>query len=66
MNLFKYIFDFKLIKNKKRGKKGLIIAWDLCGCDVARKATWQSHADPRERLRGTEVTCAIFIFTRNI
>ena len=22
---------------------------------MARKATWQRHADPRERLRGTEV-----------
>ena len=26
------------------------------GCDVAHKATWQSHTDPRERLRGVEVT----------
>ena len=23
---------------------------------MARKATWQSHADPRERLRGVDVT----------
>ena len=25
-------------------------------CDVARKAMWQSHAGPRECLRGAEVT----------
>ena len=32
---------------------------DPRGCDVARKAMWQSHASPRERLRGVEVaqTC---------
>ena len=29
---------------------------DPLGCDVARKATWQSHADPRECLRGADVT----------
>ena len=40
---------------------------DPRGCDVACKATGQSHADPRERLRGEEVTrVCIFIFTRNI
>ena len=30
-------------------------AWDLCGCNMACKATWQSHADPCERLRGMDV-----------
>ena len=25
-------------------------------CDMARKDTWQCHADPRERLHGAEVT----------
>ena len=30
--------------------------WDPRGCDVARKATWQSHVGPRECLRGAEVT----------
>ena len=25
------------------------------GCDMACKATWQRHADPRERLCGAEV-----------
>ena len=29
--------------------------WDLRGCDMACKATWQRHADPREQLRGAEV-----------
>ena len=42
--------------NKKNKKRGLIFARDPRGCDVARKATWQSHADPRERLRGADVT----------
>ena len=31
------------------------MAWDPHGCHIARKATWQHHADPRERLRGTNV-----------
>ena len=47
--------------NKKKSKKGLIIARVPRGCDVARKATWvrrgtQGHvAEPRgpaQRLRG--------------
>ena len=31
---------------------------------MARKATWQSHASPRERQRGAEVTrvCVIYIY----
>ena len=64
----KFILDFKSIKNnKKLTKRGLFFARDSRGCDVARKTTWQSHADPRERLRGAEVTrVCIFIFTRNI
>ena len=33
--------------NKKKSKKGHIIARVPHGCDVARKATWQSHAGPR-------------------
>ena len=32
------------------------------GCDVARKATWQSHAGPRERLRGAEVTRGCYLY----
>ena len=35
---------FKLNKKIKIRKKG---ARDPRGCDVARKATWQRHADPR-------------------
>ena len=63
----KFIFDLNLLKTiKKRLKGGFIFARDPRGCDVARKATWQSHADPRKRLRGAEVTCAVFIFTRII
>ena len=49
MNLF-LILSVK--NNLKRGKKGLIFAQDPRGCDVALKATWQSQADPRERLCG--------------
>ena len=51
---FPFLKNFKL----KKGKKGTIFAWDPHGCDVAHKATWQSHADPRERLRDADVTCA--------
>ena len=32
------------------------MARDTRGCDVARKATWQSHASPREGLGGVSVT----------
>ena len=64
MNLFKYIFDFKSIKTIKNKQKGLLITRGPRGCDVARKATWQSHADPRERLRGAEVTrVCIYIYS---
>ena len=46
---------------------GLFFTRDPRGCNVARKAMWQSHADPHERLRGAEVTrVCIFIFTPNI
>ena len=35
------------------------------GCDVARKATWQRHADPAQRLRGAIYTY-IFIYLLSI
>ena len=45
LNYFYYfIFDFKPIFLNKNIKKW---ARDPRGCDVARKATWQRHADPR-------------------
>ena len=31
------------------------VTWDLCGCDMARKATWKCHVDPRKHLSGMEV-----------
>ena len=37
-------------------KRGLLIARDPRGCDVAHKAMRQSHMDPRERLCCAEVT----------
>ena len=40
---FLFYFRFLIIKIKKI-KKG---ARDPRGCDVARKAKWQRHADPR-------------------
>ena len=53
LEFFCIYFLFLNIKNNlKRGKKGFIFARDPRGSDVARKATWQSHADPRERLCG--------------
>ena len=40
-----YLNRFKINKNNK--KKYLFCARGPRGCDVARKATWQRHADPR-------------------
>ena len=37
-----YLNRFKINKNKK-----IFCARDTRGCDVARKATWQRHADQR-------------------
>ena len=65
LNLFKCIFDFKMIKKILKGqKRGYFLAQDSHGCDVARKATRQSHASPCGRLHGTKVTrvCAIYIY----
>ena len=35
------------------------MAWDPRGCDMAHKAMWQHHTDPRERFHGADVaqTC---------
>ena len=44
LNLFRFLNN----KNElKRGKRRVNSTRDLRGCDVARKATWQRHADPR-------------------
>ena len=43
-------------------KRGFIFARDPRGCDVAGKATWQSHANPRKRLHGAEVTRDMHIY----
>ena len=52
-DFFEFILDFKSIKTIKiKAKKGFIFARDPRGCDVACKATWQSHANLRDRLRG--------------
>ena len=42
---FLFYFRFLIIKINKKIKKGG--ARGPRGCDVARKATWQRHADPR-------------------
>ena len=39
-----FIFYLKMFKNKLKIAKSARVPR---GCDVARKATWQSHADPR-------------------
>ena len=41
---YDFIFDFN---NKKINKKIKKWARGPRGCDVARKATWQHHVDPR-------------------
>ena len=41
-------FIFYLNRSKiNKNKKNTFCARDPRGCDVARKATWQRHADPR-------------------
>ena len=40
----------------KKAKTSFVFARDPRGCDVAHKATWQSHTGPRERLCGAEKT----------
>ena len=58
-----FIFDLNILKTiKKLLKRGLIFVRVPRGCDVARKATWQSHAGPRERLRGAEVTRGCYLY----
>ena len=62
--VFLILFWFLLIwiPLKKR-KKGVIflqesrsdVAWDPRECNMAHKATWQCHVNPRERLRRAEV-----------
>ena len=54
------VLMLKIIFNKK--KRGYICARDPLGCDMARKATWQSHAGPRERLCGVQVTRGTHIY----
>ena len=57
---FRIYFRFKSFKIiKKRIKRGFIFAQVPRGCDVACKATWQSHAGPGERRHGAEVTRGI-------
>ena len=59
---FGIYFDLILLKNGKKGSyfpSGTVgkhgPAWDPRGCDMARKATWQSHASPLERQRDADV-----------
>ena len=61
--IFRIYFRFKSFKIiKKRIKRGFIFARVTCGCDVARKATWQSHAGPHEHLCGAEVTHGQYLY----
>ena len=41
--------DKKILKIIKKGSRG------PRGCDVARKATWQRHADPRSALTWRDI-----------
>ena len=67
--LYRFFSEFILIFTdlilfKKRQRGGFIspqdlwsgrgATWDPRGCDMARKATWQCHADPRECLRSAD------------
>ena len=60
--LSEFNFNLNLLKIiQKIDKKGLIFARDPRGCNMACKATWQSHTGPCERLRGAEVTWPILV-----
>ena len=48
---------FSILNNNKKKKR----ARGPRGCDVARRATWQHHADPAQRLRGA-IYIIIFIY----
>ena len=50
---FEIIFEFITLK---KWQKGCIYPASPRGCDVARKAMWLGHADPREPLRGAGMT----------
>ena len=50
LNLFS-IFNVK--NNLKMAKKGVYFRAGPRGCDMALRATWQSHTDPRECLHST-------------
>ena len=46
--IFPYFYDFIFyLKTFRINKKSAKSARVPRGCDVARKATWQSHVDPR-------------------
>ena len=60
LDFLEFIFYLILLKKEQKGvifpqEPRADMAQDLLGCDMARKTTWQCHADPRERLRGAEV-----------
>ena len=42
-DFFRFNFDLNKIKMNKKGAKSARVPR---GCDMARKATWQSHANP--------------------
>ena len=56
LNLFRFIFDFYLIKSIKILQKGGNFRASPRGCDVVLRATWLCQVAARERLRGAEVT----------
>ena len=64
LNLFKYIKSIKSIK--RLNKKGFINCVGPTWMRRGTEAMWQGQTDPRERLRGAEVTHVLIRFTRNI
>ena len=60
-DFYEFYFRFKLIK--KIAKTCLFIARVPRGCDVALRATWQRHADPRSAYVAQDIYF-IFIYYR--
>ena len=54
---------FSIFNNKNINKKLKIWARGPRGCDVARKATWQRHVDPRSAPTWREYILYIIIIT---
>ena len=61
LTVFPILFSIFFTVYNNLNKKIKKLVRGLRGCDVARRATWQRHADPAQRLRGATYI-RIFIY----